>query len=217
MHAHDDTVPRLDDGATRLARPPGRPDALRRVAVAAHRRRDGPTYWIDARNVAATYALYDRASPRELAEVRVARAFTAYQHADLASRVVRRADPSVDLVVASNVAALYRDDDVPDRDADRLFDATVATLAELGAAVDAAVLLDAPGDDALADRVADRAADALRVRATDLGLDFPDAAPRDRGYWRDGCWQTTIPYWVDRCGTAAAPTLAPAAIREAVV
>ncbi|MFB6119900.1 MAG: hypothetical protein ABEJ68_02150 [Halobacteriaceae archaeon] len=216
MHA-DDTVPRLDAGATRLARPPGRPDALRRVAVAAHRRRDGPTLWIDARNVAVTHALYDRATPRELADVRVARAFTAYQHADLASRAVRRADSSTGLVVAANVASLYRDDDVPDRDADRLFEATVATLAALGEAVDAAVLLDAPGDDALAETVADRAADSLRVRATDLGLDFPDAEPPDRGYWCDGRWQTTIPYWAARCGTRPGPTLDPIAVREAVV
>ena len=38
MPGPDDAVPRLAAVATRLDRPRERPDALRRVAVAAHRR-----------------------------------------------------------------------------------------------------------------------------------------------------------------------------------
>lgn len=164
-------------------------------------------YWIDARNAAATHVLYDcAASPRILDGLEIARAFTAYQHHTLVREVVRRAGPGTDLVVAPNVADLYRDPDLPEWERTDLLAATLETLSELGRVLECPVVVTAADADD-ADRIAADAAVEIECVRTREGLRL-DRADDDgtitAGYWHGRYWQTTIPYWVDVCGAVEA-------------
>ncbi|WP_254763193.1 hypothetical protein [Natrinema marinum] len=172
----------------------------------------GSAYWIDARSAASTHALYDRASsPRVLEPLRVARAFTAYQHHSLVRTVARRAGPTTALLVAPNVASLYRDDDLAAWEREDLLAASLEILSELGRVLDCPVLLTSAGDgDEGSDAVADRADTVIECTRTREGIRFeaagdgPSSTDATAGYWHGSVWQTTIPYWVEVCGAVDA-------------
>jgi hypothetical protein len=196
-----DHEPTLDPGLTLLATPDARSTALHRLV--ARTLTDGrPAYWVDARNTATTYALAEVArTDRLLDRVHVARAFTAYQHHELVRELVRRVDARTGLVVCPNLGSLYRDGDVPEREAADLRGATVAVLADLADACDVPVLVTARGEarEAVA-AVADRELDCTR---TSFGLRYEGESFETTVYPVDRGWQTTVPYWVDRCGAVA--------------
>ncbi|QLG26258.1 hypothetical protein HUG10_01305 [Halorarum halophilum] len=194
-------LPTLEPGVTVLRPPAPRSTALHRLVADALLGESGPVYWVDARNAANTHALYDAApSRRSLAGLMVARAFTAYQHHELVRGLPRNARPGTRLVVVPNAAALYRDGDVPGAEAARLLDASLSVLTELADALDCPVLLTATGDDERAERVVDAADVVVDCERTRLGLTFDAPGFTHSGYYRDGYWQTTVPYWVDLLG-----------------
>lgn len=206
MYSHDapTVAPGLDAGVTLLRRPSGDSRALYRL-VASHLD-GGHALWVDARNRARTDRLRtaDRGS---LDGLRVARAFTAFQHHTLVDRAVDRVSGDTDLVVAPCTAALYRDDDVRDRVSEGLLADALGSLADAAATHDVPVLLTAAGDSPLEARVADAADRTLQARHTDEGLRFEGETIV---YWgRDG-FQTTIDYWVDLFGCVCESTHAPA-------
>jgi hypothetical protein len=198
-----DVLPTLDAGMTHLDSPGPRSTALHRLVVGELRERDGRVYWLDARNVATTYALYELAPHRRALDgVRVARAFTAYQHHTIARRLVRAVDARTAMVVAPNVASLYRDDDVPEYEREDLYAATATLLGEVGDAYDLPVLVTTDASGAgLPPAVAD---DATRLACdrTRMGLRYAGEAFETQVYVEDGFWQTTIPYWVELFGSA---------------
>jgi len=195
-------VPTLGPGLT-LLRPPGpRSTAIHRLALATLADSSGVAYWVDARNAASTYTLYSLVdSPRRLRRLRVARAFTAYQHHALGRRAVERVDGRTGLLVAPNVASLYRDEDVPRYQRERLLDSTVRTFAALAEAREIPTLLSVPADRDPGP-VADHADCEIRCERTDLGYRFEGPGVETTVYWDEGYWQTTIPYWVDLLGVA---------------
>jgi len=198
----DPAVPTLEPGVTLLRCPGPRSTALHRVVLATLAETDGLAYWLDARNVASTYALYGLAeSSRRLRRLRIARVFTAYQHHALGRRIVDRVDARTGLLVAPNVASLYRDTDVPRYQRERLLDSTVRTLAALAEAREITTVLSVPtGEDP--GPAADRAAREIRCERTDLGYRFEGPDVETTVYWQEGYWQTTISYWVNLFGTA---------------
>jgi hypothetical protein len=206
------TMPRLESGLTVLERPERRSTALHRLALAELGRRDGGAYWIDARNEASTYALYDLApSRRRLDGIRVARAFTAYQHHSLVRAVARNASPDTALLVAPCLTSLYRDDDVPDREAADLLESSLTILGELADVLDVPVLVaterggvadagaSTAGDD-LDALLADYADAEIECTRTSAGLKYASDDFEMTVYLSDGYWQTTIPYWVELFG-----------------
>lgn len=208
------STPTLDAGLTLLETPGG--GALHRLVVDELGRRDGRACWVDARNRASTYALYEAAGDRDhlLDDLRIARAFTAYQHHELVRRTVREVDADTDLLVVPRVAALYRDGDVPAGEARAMLRSTLATLAELADACDLAVLVTRPaggegrrsatGGDRLTALVDDAVDRTLTCESTPFGLRFDGEGVEQYGYYCRGHWQTTIPYWVDLCGSVPA-------------
>jgi hypothetical protein len=200
-----DALPTLDSGVTSLYSPSAT-GGLRRLVVDELRRRDGPAYWIDTGAHASTYALYDLApSERVLSELRVARAFTAYQHRELVGRVARRADPGTSLVVVSDATRLYADPDVPDADGAAMLDDSLAHLAAVATSCDVPVLLgvDGDADRRLAERVRDCADRELACERTPHGLRFEGPDYETLVYREAGHWQTTIPYWVELFGAVS--------------
>jgi hypothetical protein len=194
--------PTLAPGLTVLSRPSARSAALQQLVVG---QLDGPrtrTLWVDARNNASSYALYDHASSnRVLDGIRVARAFTAYQHHSLVRRLVERAGSETDLVVVPCTASLYQDDDVPDHVAAGLLDASLALLGEIASTYEIPVVVTTPATDSgLHGHVVDAADRTLAARQTSQGLRFDGDDTETTVYYHDGYFQTTIPYWVDLCG-----------------
>lgn len=210
-----EVTPALEPGVTRLTVPDEHPAALHRLVVDELGRRRAPALWLDSRNRASTYALYEVAGEQDrlLEHLQIARAFTAYQHHELVRRAVRRAAPETGLVVAPRVAALYRDDDVPGGDARAMLRSTMATLGELAGACDLSVLVtvgdpgrgEADPGGRLAGIVADAVDQEVTCEATPMGPRFDAPGFEPRGYWRQGYWQTTIPYWAELLGTV--PTM----------
>lgn len=194
-------TPPLDPGLVYVDQPDGR-GALSRIVRDADA---AETLWIDAGGAGSTYGLTADGDRHALRGLRIARAFTAHQHHTLVRRALDAASGRTDLVVAPNVAALYEAADGPDAETDRLYEATCSLLAALAGSLDVPVLVSAPaaGDD-VQDALRERADSEWTCRDTDLGyaVDAPGFTPP--GYWRDGWWQTTIPYWVDCCGAVGA-------------
>ena len=196
-----DVLPSLDAGLTHLDSPGPRSTALHRLVVGELRERDGRVYWLDARNVAATYALYELAPHRRALDgVRVARAFTAYQHHTLARRLVSAVDGRTAMVVAPNVASLYRDDDVPEYERADLYAATATLLGEVGDAYDVPVLVTTDASGAGLPPAVANDATQLACDRTRMGLRYAGEAFETQVYVEDGFWQTTIPYWVELFG-----------------
>jgi len=191
----DGQCPTLDAGVTYLD-DEGAPAALYRL-VGRHLSETPEAYWLDARNAAVPTAIREHAPGRADRSLRVARAFTGYQHYELARSLPGEVSRRTGLVVAPNVGSLYDDDDVPEHEADTMFEATLELLAGLATALDVPVVLTAR---TYRDRVraaADRTIDAERTRA---GLRFDGASVRTDVYWHGWGFQTTIPYWVELLG-----------------
>ena len=210
------TTPPLDAGLV-FAEQPDRA-ALQRLVRGAER--EGETLWVDAGGVAETYGLLgEGATRRDLQGIRVARAFQAHQHHQLVRALVSEASERTALVVAPNLAALYEAADGAAAETERLFEGSLALLADLADALDVPVLVSAPrGTDAHRAAIRERAADVVECRQTSQGYAFETDDFQTTAYWHRGWWQTTIPYWVDLYGAVdgepAAGETAPATLRE---
>ena len=195
---HADAVPGLEPGVTLLS---GDPAALHRIVAAELVRGRTDALWVDPGMAVSTYALHDLvSSKRALAGLRVARAFTAYQHHSLVRELPRRATCRTELVAVPGVADLYRDEDVPDYERESLFEAALAVCAGLADSLSVPVLLSDGGDDDLSALATDYADAEIDAERTDQGLAFRGAGFETLGYWGRGYWQTTIPYWVELFG-----------------
>ena len=192
----------FEPGLTLLRVPAPRSTIVHRLVCARLTETDGPVHWVDARNAAATHALYECApSSRTLDGLEIARAFTAYQHHSLVRAVARRADARSSLLVATNVASLYRDDDLPEWEREDLLAASAATLGELGRALDVPVLATTTaGGGEVPATLTDRADRVLECVRTREGTRLEGDGVEPTGYWHRGYWQTTIPYWAELCG-----------------
>ncbi|MFB6111653.1 MAG: hypothetical protein ABEJ35_03860 [Halobacteriaceae archaeon] len=206
--------PSLDDGLVHLTAPscdqPAAPrttraTGLHELVASVREDRSAPVYWLDARNAASTYGLAAALGPHHLESVQVARAFTAYQHYDLVRRVVRTVtEPG--LIVAPNLAALYRDDDVPAGTAGPLFRTAVRVLHALGRSTATPVVVTAAGDDQFTSALERAAVQTVTCERTRCGLRLSTASQETLVYRMPGWWQTTVPYWVDLAGAVTDDT-----------
>lgn len=212
----DVEFPELDAGLVLLDLDERLVHALGALVVDHLLRSEGLAWWVDADGHARTTVLGELAPSRRLLDrVRVARAFTAFQHATLLRTLAARtADAEPALVVCPGATALARAADLDARERDRLLLTGVASLARLARAGDCPVLVTRGGEaparvDAALERAADR---VLTCERTRFGPRFAGDGvetlvyPADASGWR----QTTLAYWArvlaaraDGPGTAA--------------
>lgn len=207
-------MPALPDGVTWLVDADDRSTAPHQLVLGQLAADRGQVLWIDARDTASTYALYPLASSsRRLEPIRIARAWTAYQHHTLVRRAVDRASTRTRLLVLPHFCSLYRDDDLDPAVAGRLLAASLHTLSALAGALDLPVLLTAPAAERnVLEPVADH---ELRCERTDHGYAFAGEAFRTTVYHERGWWQTTIPYWVELLGAMRRGEADPGAVAAA--
>lgn len=196
-----DQLPTLEPGVTHLTVPGPRSTALHQVALHNAATWTGPVYWVDARNTASTYTLHALApDERVVSRLRIGRAFTAYQHVSLVERVINRVTPRTGGIILPNLSSLYRDDDVPDHEADAFIGSVADSLAVVADVYDIPVLVTETTADELADTLTTRADRHLQCEQTGMGYRFEGEGVETTVYWQDGAWQTTIPYWVELVG-----------------
>ena len=194
-------TPPLEPGLTLVEQPDV--GALHRLILDSDT--DGETLWVDAGGAASTYGLTAQVpNRRALRGIRVARAFTAHQHHELVRTCVAEASGRTGLVVAPNVAALYEAADASDAEIEPLFQAAVALLSDLADALAIPVLVSAPRATAEHRAAIDDAADReIACESTGLGYAYETEGFETQGYFHEGWWQTTIPYWAQLCGVRA--------------
>jgi RecA/RadA recombinase len=192
--------PTLDSGVTYLD-DEGAPAALYRLVGSQLGEAAGPAYWVDARNAARPDAIDEYTSRRSGRSLRIARAFTAFQHYELVRSLPATVSPRTSLVVVPNVASLYATDDVPGHEADAMFEATLSLLDGVAEALDVPVVVTASER---TDRVAAAADRTLSAAQTQAGLRVDGPSFRTDVYWHDWGIQTTIPYWVELVGAVGA-------------
>ena len=198
-------TPDLEPGVTLLRTESERSLALHQLVMDAATA-PGTALWIDAGANARTTVLYEVAPHRRLLDdIKIARAFTAYQHHTLVHDVLEQVSARTSLVVAPCVASLYRDDDLEEAEADALCAASVAVLTDLAQAASIPVLCTDAGADGFTTLIEEAADVTLTVDRTAVGQAFTVENEAPHAYWSaDGShWQTTIPYWVELFGETA--------------
>lgn len=194
--------PELEAGLVYLDDSSQIPQSLYPLVLDKLREHRGIVWWLDARNTAVTTALYEEANAVErLSSIRIARAFTAYQHHALVRELPSQVSSRTAFAVAPNVVDLYRDDDVPDYETDKLATATLSILANLGESLEIPIITTSLRDDSLASKVANFATQEIACRETRMGLFFESDDFETDLYWKDEYIQTTIPYWVQLVGS----------------
>jgi hypothetical protein len=157
---------------------------------------DGAVWWADAGGHARTDVLA-RVAPSAglLDRVRVARAFTATQHASLLRTLERRVTPEAALVVCPAVDARYRDGDLPGGEPSDLLGGAADRLARI-AATGVPVLLTLRAEDQLSAAVARVVDERIEHESTRFGPRFAGEGFETLVYpRRDGTVQTTLAFW----------------------
>ncbi len=195
--AEPPTLPSLDAGVTLLASDGRTTGALQSLVLDHLLLSDGGCLWVDADGHATTTSLADLApSRRTLDRIRVARAFTAFQHYGLVGTLPEATGPGPSLLVAPAVDRFYAADDLHAGEGETMLDGALETLGELAAARDLPVLVTRHDPRGLGRRVAERCDETLECTRTRFGPRFSGDGFETLVYDRPGGGvQTTLAFW----------------------
>ena len=192
-------LPTLDPGVQLLdVRADGRAGATEPLAALTvdHLLTAGGTAcWVDSGGHARTGPLSRLApSPRLLDRVRVARGFTAHQHAELVRRLADEVADETALLVTPALDARYREDEAANgRD---LLLRSLARLARLAREHDLPVLVTRARADAFAAPIQTAAERTIACEHTEFGPRFETDGFETLVYpGEDGTVQTTLAFW----------------------
>ncbi|MFB6145502.1 MAG: hypothetical protein ABEJ99_03275 [Candidatus Nanohaloarchaea archaeon] len=160
-------------------------------------------YWVDSRNNSSTYALNQMApEPEVLDRLRIARAFTAYQHYSLVEELIIQLDREVELVLMPFLTSLYEDDEVNQAEAMELLERVVELLQEQVEEHGLTVLVSMPDcqSQEIYGMVNQAAGNVIEAESTDSGISFDSEGFESKVYPVDGTLQTTWGYWRDILG-----------------
>lgn len=160
---------------------------------------DDRAVWVDSGGHATTQRLARMAPSLGLLErIRVARAFTAYQHYSLVEELDQQlVSPAARtaLVVVPWLDALYRDGDLPTVLAGRMIEHVTERLARLARRANLPVLVTRRQADELTAAIADRATHTIEYQQTAFGPRFVGEAFETLVYEGNGYVQTTLAFW----------------------
>lgn len=154
--------------------------------------------WVDARGNAVTRPLLEVAPNRRILQrIRVARAFTPFQHYSLLDDVPEHLDAEVELVVLPSVDWFYHADELRHGEGEEMLADGLRRLSTLAAERDLPVLLtesDA-GESGPADLLAEYSDTELECEFTPMGPRFVTGEFETLVYHEDGYIQTTLAFW----------------------
>ncbi len=150
----------------------------------------GDAVWVDSHGNASTHA-FNRIAPDErfLERIRVARAFTAYQHFSLTTQLLYQVDRKTAVTVLPEIDHFYAGDLQPDEDTEML-EAALGTVEEVVARYRIPVLVSTAGR--LTDTVTDHVDRVIDCRVTGEGVRFESDDFRTLVYRGNGYIQTTL-------------------------
>lgn len=216
QNADGPTFPTLDPGVTLLTTDGRSTGALQSLVLDRVLLGDGTALWVDADGHAATASLATVApSRRTLDRIRVARAFTAFQHYSLLEALedeLAAVGDDAELVVAPAVEWFYATDDLRGGEAETMLTRGLESLSALATAHEVPVLLTrsdgggpgdgdgGPGDgsldhDGLGDVVAAHSDAVLECTRTPFGPRFAGEDFETLVYECRGGVQTTLAFW----------------------
>lgn len=197
--ANRDTVPSLpalEPGITRIETDERATGALASLVLDRAMVDDGPVWWVDSNGHARTGRLARLApSMRTLERLRVARAFTPYQHSALVQRLTERVTDDASLAVCPALDGQYRSGDAPRGAPRRMVESAVTRLRELADAVGLTVLVTCRTEDALSGPIVDAADRTLRCERTQFGPRFVGTETETLVYEDATGVQTTLAFW----------------------
>jgi hypothetical protein len=183
-----ETVPELQQGLNVVKC--GRGSAvIHRIALEHLSRNRGQLKWVDSGNQAVS-RIFRKVKPRDvsLSRVRVARAFTAYQHYRLMEKV-----EGADQVVLPLVNHLYEDSEVGYWDGMEMLESGLENL-------DGTVLASVSGDSDQACLVESMADNVVEVKRTGSGVNISSDGFETPFYRTHGEIQTTLTHWREVTG-----------------
>lgn len=212
------TFPELDAGLTLVETDGRAAGALQSLALDHLLLGDGEAVWVDANGNATTASLAKVApSRRVLDRVRVARAFTAFQHYSLLEDVEGPMSPATDLLVAPAVDWFYGGDDLRSGEGEAMLGGALGRLEAVAGRHDVPVLVSRSGAGGLGEVVAGRCDRTLECVHTEFGPRFSGDEFETLVFECPGGVQTTLAFWrrvLERRHAAVAEAEATADPRE---
>lgn len=189
------TLPTMKTGVHLLEQDDGVRAAMHSLVVDHLLIHDGEVLWADSQGHARTRSLLRIApSRRTLERIRVARAFTAFQHQSTVSRLGELVTPDTALVVVPALDYHYRSEDLARGEPERMMEATVDRIETIADHQVAVLVTRTRADDLTAplERLAD---ERIRVEATRFGPRFVRDEVETLVYRDHEYVQTTLAFW----------------------
>jgi hypothetical protein len=198
MMRHDNPeLPTLDNGLTLLETDERATGALQSLVLDKLLLDGGSAVWVDAHGHGTTQLL-SRIAPsmRVLDHIRIARAFTAWQHQSLCQDLAPELTDDTALVVLPAFDWFYRSEDLPRGDDERMLSAALNLIGEIVDTFDVSVLVTQHTDDALTDPIRERADNVIHCEQTAYGPRFSGDEYETLVYpLENGMVQTTFAFW----------------------
>ena len=189
-------LPGLESGVTLLETSADSMAAMQTLVLDHVLMEGGDALWVDARNNAATHKLMQVApSTRTLAKIRVARAFTAFQHHSIVDDLVDEYDDGISLLVLPAIDWFYGDDDLRRGEGESMLTDALETIQELAHSRDVPALLTRHRPEGVGESVLGYVDHELECEYTKLGPRFTGEEFETLLYHGDGYVQTTLAYW----------------------
>lgn len=188
--------PTLDPGVTLLTGEGRTTGALQSLVLDHVLLSEGTALWVDAADNAATTGLTKIApSRRTLDRIRVARAFTAFQHYSLVDDLAAETSAETPLVAAPSIEWFYANDDLRTGEGEAMLEHALESFQEIAATYDVPVLISKHAESGF-DDVIEAACDArLECVQTSFGPRFTGTDFETLVFECPGGVQTTLAFW----------------------
>ncbi|WP_458209161.1 hypothetical protein [Haladaptatus sp. NG-SE-30] len=198
MMRHDQPeLPTLDSGITLLETAERATGALQSLVLDQLLLEGGSAVWVDAHGHGTTQPL-SRIAPsmRVLDHIRIARAFTPWQHQSLCQDLAPELTDDKAVVDLPAFDWFYRSEDLPRGDGERMLAAAVDLIGDIAETFDIPVLITQHTDDSLTAPIRELADNTIRCEQTPYGPRFTGEEYETLVYPLDnGLVQTTLAFW----------------------
>jgi hypothetical protein len=197
MDRSSPTLPTLGSGITLLEADDRTTGALQSLVLDNLLLEDGSAVWVDSHGHGTTQPL-GRIAPsmRLLDRIRIARAFTPWQHSSLLRDLELAVTDDTTLVILPAFDWFYRSDDLGRGDGKRMLVAGIDFITELATAIDQPILVTRDRDDSFTAPIRAAADDVIRCERTPFGPRFTGDEFETVVYpLGNGLMQTTFEFW----------------------
>lgn len=188
-------LPTLQKGINILRTSENRSHAIHSLAINHLLLFGGDAVWIDSGNLCSS-ELVSRLSPVEtmLERIKVARAFTAYQHFSLVETVSRSIDSRTNLIVVPLADLFYQKDPLNRKEGFKLLSRTMQNIRNVSSRYGIPVLL-TESKESVFDTVSRYGENTIKCENTRMGLKFSSNSFKTLTYSGPGYLQTTLRLW----------------------